>query len=95
MITSSVILTSWGGINPWETGDIVAYVLGGEIASPFNDRAVLFPNDIEVIDTDAVVIKKEATAFLRDKWEDLQHRASQTGKRIKKVVDQTWHRFTR
>ena len=150
----------------WETGDIVAYILGGEIASPFGDRAVLFPDDIEVIDTDAVVIKegakdrlkseseglkgflseksqqvkhfvkrmrdraeslikpddqpetvrvkvkqvgdelsasgkhdhnaiKEATVFLQDQWNDLQHRASQAGKRMKKALDQAWHRLTK
>jgi len=150
----------------WETGDIVAYILGGEIASPFDDRAVLFPDDIDVIDTDAVVIKegakdrlkseseglkgflseksqqvkhfvrrmrdraesliqsddqpetvrvkvkqvgdelaasgkhnhnaiKEATAFLEDKWDDLQHRASKARKRMKKALDQAWHRLTK
>jgi uncharacterized protein YrrD len=150
----------------WETGDVVAYILGGDIASPFGDRAVLFPDDVEVIDTDAVVIKEdakdrlkseseglkgflseksqqvkhfvkeiknraqslitpddqpetvrvkvkqvgdeltssgkhdhnaiqEATAFLQDKWDDLQHRTSKAGKRMKKALDKAWHRLTK
>jgi hypothetical protein len=37
---------------------------------------------------------QEATAFLEDKWEDLQHRASKAGKRMKKALDQAWHRLT-
>lgn len=30
----------------WETGDIAAYILGGDIAEPFGGRAVLFPDDV-------------------------------------------------
>ncbi|PSO48101.1 MAG: photosystem reaction center subunit H [Cyanobacteria bacterium SW_9_44_58] len=150
----------------WETGDIVAYVLGGDIASPFASRAVLFPEDVEAIDTDAVVIKDDATYrvksepeglkgflseksqqvknlvkqmrdrlqslinpdddpetvrvkvkqvkgelassgkhdsnaldeaadYLQDKWQDLQHRVTQAGTRMKKALENAWKRLTK
>jgi len=150
----------------WETGDIVAYILEGDIASPFGDRAVLFPDDVEVIDTDAVVIRdgakdrlkseveglkgflseksqqvkhfvkrmrdraqslikpddkpetvrvkikqvsdeltasgkhdhhavREATEFLQEQWQQLQHRAAKAGTRMKKAFDQAWQRLTK
>jgi len=150
----------------WETGDIVAYVLDGDIASPFNDRAVVFPEDVETIDTDAVVIKEdakdriksekeglqgflseksqqvtdlvkrmrdrlqslihpddepetvrvkvkqvkdelassgkhdsnaldEAADYLQDKWQDLQHRVTQAGTRMKHALENAWKRLTK
>lgn len=149
----------------WETGDIAAYILGGDIAEPFGGRAVLFPEDVEAIDTEAVVIKEgaknhlkseaeglkgflseksqqvkhlvnkmsdrlrsvvlpqdepevvrvkikevsdelaaadrhdrhalaEATEFLQNKWQDLQHKISRAGKRTKSALDSAWKKLT-
>jgi sporulation protein YlmC with PRC-barrel domain len=150
----------------WETGDVVAYVVGGDIARPFGDRAVVFPEDVDAIDTDAVVIKEdakdrikseaeglkdflseksqqvknlvkrirdraqslitpeddaktvrvkvkqagdelavsgkhdrdaveEATQFLEDKWQDLQHRITKAGTRMKNALENAWKRLTK
>jgi len=70
----------------WETGDIVAYILGGEIASPFGDRAVLFPDDVEVIDTDAVVIKEGAKDRLQTESEGLKGFLSEKSQQVKHLV---------
>lgn len=56
----------------WSTGDIAAYVLGGDIAEPFGGRAVLFPDDIETIDAEAIVIKEEAKSRLKSETEGLK-----------------------
>ena len=53
----------------WSTGEIAAYVLGGDIAEPFGGRAVLFPDDIETIDAKAIVIKEEAKSRLESEAE--------------------------
>lgn len=70
----------------WETGDIVAYILGGEIASPFGDRAVLFPEDVEVIDTDAVVIKEGAKDRLKREAEGLKGFLGEKSQQVKHFI---------
>jgi len=70
----------------WETGDIVAYVLSGDIASPFTSRAVLFPEDVEAIDTDAVVIKEGATYRVKSEPEGLQGFLSEKSQQVKNLV---------
>lgn len=81
----------------WETGDIAAYVLGGDIAAPFGGRAVLFPEDIEVIDAEVVILKEDAKnhlkseseglkGFLSEKSQQVRNLAKQMGDRLKSLV---------
>ncbi len=70
----------------WETGNIAAYILGGEIAAPFGGRAVLFPEDVEVIDTKAVVIKEEAQDRLKTEPEGLKGFISEKSQQVKHLV---------
>lgn len=49
----------------WSTGEVAAYVLSGDIAEPFGGKAVLFPDDIEIIDAEAIIIKEEAKERLQ------------------------------
>ncbi len=70
----------------WETGNIAAYILGGEIAAPFGGRAVLFPEDVEVIDTKAVVIKEEAQDRLKTESEGLKGFISEKSQQVKHLV---------
>ncbi|WOB43939.1 photosystem reaction center subunit H [Thermoleptolyngbya oregonensis NK1-22] len=70
----------------WETGDIAAYVLGGEIAAPFGGRAVLFPEDVEVIDADYVLIKEDAKSRLQGESEGLQGFLSEKSQQVKNLV---------
>ncbi|HIK52817.1 MAG TPA: photosystem reaction center subunit H [Oscillatoriales cyanobacterium M59_W2019_021] len=70
----------------WETGDIVAYILGGDIASPFGGQAVLFPEDVEVIDAEAVVIKQDAKNRLKSVSEGLKGFLSEKSQQVKTLV---------
>lgn len=70
----------------WSTGDIAAYVLGGAIAEPFGGRAVLFPDDIETIDAEAIVIKEEAKSHLKSEAEGLKGFFSEKSQQVKHLV---------
>lgn len=37
---------------------------------------------------------QEATDFLEDKWQDLQHGVTRAGNRMKTALDKAWHRLT-
>lgn len=70
----------------WETGDIAAYVLGGDIAAAFGGRAVLFPEDVEVIDAEAVVIKEDAKNRLQGESEGLKGFLSEKSQQVKNLI---------
>ncbi|MEM7590307.1 MAG: photosystem reaction center subunit H [Cyanobacteria bacterium P01_A01_bin.83] len=70
----------------WSTGDITAYILGGDIAESFGGRAVLFPDDIETIDAEAIVIKEEAKDRLQSETEGLKGFISEKSQQVKHLV---------
>ena len=70
----------------WETGDIAAYILDGDIAEPFDGRAVLFPEDVETIDAEAIVIKEGATNRLKSEAEGLKGFLSEKSQKVKHLV---------
>ena len=70
----------------WETGDIAAYILGGDIAEPFGGRAVLFPEDVEAIDAEAVVIKEGAKNRLQSEAEGLKSFISEKSQQVRHLV---------
>ncbi|MBE9169405.1 PRC-barrel domain-containing protein [Pleurocapsales cyanobacterium LEGE 06147] len=70
----------------WETGDIAAYIVEGEIAAPFGGRAVLFPEDVEVIDTEAIVIKEDTQNRLKSESEGLKGFLSEKSQQVKNLV---------
>jgi uncharacterized protein YrrD len=81
----------------WETGDIAAYILGGDIAAPFGGRAVLFPDDVEAINAEVVVIKEEAKnrlkseseglkGFMSEKSQQVKHLAQKMGERVRSLI---------
>lgn len=77
----------------WETGDIAAYVLGGDIAEPFGGRAVLFPEDVEIIDTEAVIIKEGAKDHLQSEAEGLKGFLSEKSQQVKHLVKKMSNRL--
>lgn len=79
----------------WETGDIAAYIIGGEIAAPFGGRAVLFPDDVEVIDTEAIVIKEEAKNRLNSESEGLKGFLSEKSQQVKNLVKRMGDRLSK
>ena len=70
----------------WSTGEIAAYVIGGDIAEPFGGRAVLFPDDIETIDAEAIVVKEDAKDRLRSETEGLKGFISEKSQQVKHLV---------
>lgn len=70
----------------WETGDIAAYVLGGDVAEPFGGRAVLFSEDVEAIDAEVVVIKDKARDRLQSESEGLKGFISEKSRQVKHLV---------
>ena len=77
----------------WSTGDIAAYILGGDIAEPFGGKAVLFPDDIETIDAEAIVIKEEAKSRLKSETEGLKDFLSEKSQQVKQLVQQMVNRL--
>ena len=70
----------------WETGDIAAYILGGDIAEAFGGKAVLFPEDVETIDAEVVAIKEGAKNRLKSEAEGLKGFISEKSQQVKHLV---------
>jgi len=70
----------------WETGDIAAYILGGDIGGPFGGRAVLYPQDVEVIEAEAVVLREGAPERLKNESEGLKGFLSEKSQQVKNLV---------
>lgn len=77
----------------WSTGEIAAYVIGGDIAEPFGGRAVLFPNDVETIDAEAIIIKEDAKDRLRSESEGLKGFISEKSQQVKHLVRKMGNRL--
>ena len=56
----------------WKSGDVAAYILKGTIADPFGGTAVLFPNDIKIIDGEVILLKEGAKNRLKSEKEGLK-----------------------
>lgn len=76
----------------WQTGEIMAYILGGDIAEPFGGRAVLFPEDVEAIDAEVVVIKEGAQDRLKSESEGLKSFLSEKSQQVKHLVQKMGER---
>ncbi len=70
----------------WESGDIAAYIIAGDIAAPFGGRAVLFPEDVETIDVEGIVIKEDAKDRLKSEAEALKDFLSEKSQQVKNLV---------
>jgi uncharacterized protein YrrD len=77
----------------WETGDIAAYILGGDIAAPFGGRAVLFPDEVEVIEAEVIVIKEDAKNRLKSESEGLKGFLSEKSQQVKNLVKRMGNRL--
>ena len=70
----------------WESGNIAAYILGGTIAEPFGGTAVLFPNDIKIIDGDVIILEEGARNRLKSEKEGLRGFLSERSRQVKHLV---------
>lgn len=70
----------------WQTGEIAAYIVAGEIAAPFGGKAVLYPKDLEVIATDKVIIRDDVQNQLQDESEALKGFFSEKSQQVQHLV---------
>ncbi len=77
----------------WETGNIAAFILSGDIAAPFGGRAVLYPEDVEVIEAEAVVLREGAQERLKSEPEGLKGFLSEKSQQVKNLVKTIAHRL--
>jgi uncharacterized protein YrrD len=70
----------------WQTGEVAAYILSGEIAAPFGGRAVLSPEDVEVMSAETIVIRDDATDRLKSEPDGLQGFLSEKSQQVKHLV---------
>lgn len=82
----------------WQTGEIAAYILAGEIAASFGGKAVLYPEDVEAVVAETVVIRETAQNRLKGIVEGLQGFLSEKPQQVKNLVrwmgDRLHHRIT-
>jgi uncharacterized protein YrrD len=77
----------------WQTGEIAAYILGGDIAAPFGGRAVLFPEDVQSIQAEVIVIKEGANQRLLNESEGLKGFLSEKSQQVKNLVNRMGERL--
>jgi uncharacterized protein YrrD len=70
----------------WHTGDVLAYILAGYIAIPFGNRAVLFPEDVEAIFTDTLILREGGESRLKRESEGLIEFLSEKSRQAQEMV---------
>lgn len=70
----------------WQTGEIVAYIVSGEIATPFGGRAVLYPEDVQAIAVERVIVRAETKDRLQSESEGLKGFLSEKSHQVRKLV---------
>ena len=77
----------------WESGDVVAYVLGGTIAESYGGTMILFPDDIKIIDGEVIILKEGAKNRLKSEKEGLKGFLSEKSHQVKNTVRKMSHRL--
>lgn len=90
----------------WHTGEIVAYILSGDITGPMTlqrfatggtapspPRTVLAPEDIKTITVDAIVLETGAPSRLRNETEGLKGFLSEKSSPVRQVVHELSERL--
>ncbi len=70
----------------WQTGQIVAYLLVGDIATPFGGRAVLYPADVREIEIDRLTIRAGGEGRLVSEFEGLDGFLSEQPQQVRQLV---------
>ena len=70
----------------WHTGEIVAYILAGDIAEPFGGKAVLYPEDVREIIAEKVVVREGAKDRLKSEAEGLKGFLSEKSHQVRHLV---------
>jgi uncharacterized protein YrrD len=70
----------------WQSGDIAAYILGGDIASPWGGRVVLFPDGVVSISDSALIVEIDSAAKLHSEVEGLSGFLSEKSRPVRQLV---------
>jgi uncharacterized protein YrrD len=70
----------------WQTGEIVAYVVAGDMATLFGGQGVLLPEDVETLVAEAVVLREGADQRLKPVSEGLRGFLSEKPQPVKDLV---------
>lgn len=71
----------------WHTGEIVAYILAGSIAEPFGEPVTLYPDDVEKLTLEALIVRTGAPERLKPASEGLQGFLSEKSKQVQHLVN--------
>ena len=77
----------------WQTGEITAYILAGEVTESMGGRAVLAPNDIQEITAETVVLEDGAPNRLRSEAEGLKGFLSEERHQVRQLVHELGDRL--
>ncbi|MGA7932580.1 MAG: photosystem reaction center subunit H [Kovacikia sp.] len=70
----------------WHTGEIAAYLLAGQIAEPLGELAVLFPEDVEELTIDHLMMREDAQKSLKSESEGLRGFLSEKSQQVQHLV---------
>jgi sporulation protein YlmC with PRC-barrel domain len=70
----------------WHTGEIVAYILAGQIAESLGEYAVLYPADVEEMTVEYLMIHEGAQEHLKPESEGLQGFLSEKSQQVQHLV---------
>lgn len=70
----------------WHTGDIVAYILVGQITDSLGESVVLYPDDVEAIGDDYLLIRDGAQERLQPESEGLRGFLSEKSHQVRHLV---------
>jgi uncharacterized protein YrrD len=77
----------------WQTGEIAAYILAGDIAEPFGGRAVLSPKDVQEVVAERVIIREAAKDHLKSEAEGLKGFLSEKSHQVRNLVNEISNRL--
>lgn len=72
----------------WHTGEIVAYILAGEIATSLGERAVLFPEDVATYTSDGILVLEGRQKLLKGESQGLKGFLSEKSDQVKLLVQE-------
>lgn len=70
----------------WQTGQVAAYLLAGEIAEPFGKRAVLYPEDVREIEIEGLTMRAGGEQRLTSEAEGIEGFLSEQSERVRQLV---------
>jgi uncharacterized protein YrrD len=71
----------------WQSGDIAAYILVGDVASPWSKRVVLFPEGVISVSNAGLIVKADSEKTqLQEESEGLQAFLSEKSQQVRKLV---------